>query len=52
MTITISEFALGVIATLGIEIGAFILTIIYIAIRCSLKTRRNTSNSSRSDKNE
>jgi hypothetical protein len=52
MTITISEFTLGVLTTLGVEIGAFILTIIYYAIKSSLKSRRNASNSSRSDKNE
>lgn len=43
MTITISEFALGVIATIGVELGALILTIIYIAIRYSLKSRGNKS---------
>ena len=52
MTIFIPEFWLGVIATVGIEIGAFILTIIYCYIRYSLKTRRNASNSSRSENNE
>lgn len=43
MTITISEFALGVIATIGVELGALILTIIYFTIRYSLKTRRKQS---------
>lgn len=43
MTITISEFALGVLATIGVELGALILTIIYIAIKSSLKSRRNAS---------
>lgn len=43
MTITISEFALGVIATIGVEVGAFVLTIIYFAIRYSLKSRRKQS---------
>lgn len=52
MTITISEFWLGVIATVGIEIGALFLTILYSTIKSMLKTRRNASNSSRSDENE
>ena len=52
MTITISEFWCGVLATIGVEIGAFILTLIYYATKNSLKSRRNASNSSRSNKNE
>lgn len=52
MTITISPFWCGVITTIGIEILAFFLTVIYYGIRNSLKTRRNASNSSRRDKNE
>lgn len=43
MTITISEFALGVIATIGVEVGAFVLTIIYFAIKHSLKSRKKQS---------
>ena len=43
MTIYISEFVLGVLATIGIEIGALILTIIYVTIKHSIKTRRNAS---------
>ncbi len=43
MTITISEFALGVIATIGVELGALILTTIYCVIRYSLKSRRKQS---------
>lgn len=52
MTITISPFVLGIICTIGCEILAFILLIFFIAIRNSLKSRGNASNSSRSDKNE
>lgn len=43
MTITISPFWCGVLATVGVEIGAFILTIIYYTIKHSLKSRRNAS---------
>ena len=43
MTITISEFWCGVLATIGIEIGALFLTILYSAIRNTVKTRRNVS---------
>lgn len=43
MTITISAFWCGVLATIGVEILAFILTCIYVAIRNSLNSRRNAS---------
>lgn len=43
MTITISPFVLGIICTIGSEILAFILLIIFLAIKHSLKTRRNAS---------
>lgn len=52
MNIYISPFVLGVICTLGSEIIAFILTVMIFSVRHSVKTRRNASNSSRSDKNE
>lgn len=52
MTITISPFVLGIICTLGSEFLALILLIIFSTIKNSVKTRRNASNSSRSDKNE
>lgn len=43
MTITISEFWCGVLATVGIEVGAFILTAIFVAIKSSVNSRRNAS---------
>ncbi len=52
MTITISEFWCGVIATIGAEILAFFLTVMFYTVKNSLKTRRNTSNFDRRDKNE
>lgn len=48
MTIYISPFVMGIICTIGAE---FLVLMLY-AIVHSLKTHRNTSNSSRSDKNE
>ena len=42
MTIYISDFVLGILATIGVELGALILTIIYATIRSSLKSHRNT----------
>ena len=52
MTVTINPFVAGIICTIGSEILAFILLILFIAIRNSLKTRGNASNSSRRDTNE
>ena len=52
MNIYISPFVLGVICTIVCEILAFFLLIFFIAIKNSLKSHRNTSNSSRRDKNE
>ena len=43
MTITISPFVLGIICTICSEILAFILLIFIIAIKNSLKSRRNAS---------
>lgn len=43
MTITIDPFVLGIICTIGSEILALFLLIIFSAIRNSLKTRRNAS---------
>ena len=43
MTITISPFVLGIICTIGCEILAFILLIFFLAIKSSLKSRRNAS---------
>ena len=43
MTITIDPFWAGVLATIGIEIGAFILTCIFYAIRNASKSSRNAS---------
>lgn len=48
MTIIVSEFWLGVIATIGIEVGASFLILLYFTIRYSLESRRNASKSSRS----
>lgn len=52
MTFYISPFMLGVITTIGAEVLALVLTIIYCAIRHHIKTRRNARYSSRRDKNE
>ena len=43
MTITINEFWCGVLATVGIEVGAFILTCIFVVIKNSINSRRNAS---------
>lgn len=43
MTITINPFVAGVVCTIGCEILAFILLILFIAIKNSLKSNRNTS---------
>lgn len=60
MMITVSEFWLGVIATIGIEVGASFLILLYFTIRYSiwrnnisqLESRRNASKSSKGDENE
>lgn len=44
MTVVISEFWCGVLATIGVEIGAFVLTCFYAVIKSSIKKRRNASN--------
>ena len=43
MTITISPFVCGILATIGSEILAFIICLIISAIKHSVKTRRNAS---------
>ena len=52
MTITIDPFWCGVLATILAEFLAFVLMTIFYAIKNSVKTRRNTSNFDRSNKNE
>lgn len=52
MTITIPPFLLGILATILSEILAFILTVVFVSYRDNARKHRNTSNSSRSDKNE
>jgi hypothetical protein len=52
MNIYISPFVLGVICTIGSEIIALILTVMFFSLKHSRKTRRNASNSQRRDIDE
>lgn len=52
MTIIVSEFWLGVLATIGIEVGASFLILLYFTLRYSLKSRKDASKSLRNNDNE